>query len=136
ATIRATPRIPLPSLRPHKGSVPQAAAAAFTDVQPLRYNLRDAASAATEAQGIYEAYTVATIDIEGAKPHPSTLVESAAMSAVRLPGPTNQPHLPNSLVLDGVLSDAQLETVISAGQTHSQHLPGYWRTDETFDILT
>ncbi len=136
AAVRAAPRIALPSLRPHTGSVPQAAAAAFTDVQPLHYNLRDAAGAAAEAQGIYEAYTVATIDIEGAKPHPSTLVESAAMSAVRLPRPTYQPHLPKSLVVDGVLSDAQLETVIYAGQAHSQHLPGHWRTDETFDVLT
>ena len=36
---------------------------------------------------------------------------------------------------DGLLSDAQLETVISAGEAHSAHLSGWWTLDETADNL-
>ena len=33
------------------------------------------------------------------------------------------------------LSDAQLETVIYAGEAHSDHLAGSWTVDETFDTV-
>jgi predicted RNA methylase len=42
--------------------------------------------------------------------------------------PTARCHL-----RDGLLSDAQLETVIYAGEAHGDHLAGSWTVDETFD---
>ena len=38
-------------------------------------------------------------------------------------------------VADGLLSDAQLESVIYAGEAHAGHLAGSWTVDETFDLV-
>jgi predicted RNA methylase len=138
---RATPTInrPIllrPTLRPGPKTATAPVAADFRDVQPLAYSLRPSSSAVTASnEGIYESYSVASIDIPGAQPHPTTLVESVAMSAVRLPRPAYRPLLPAAVVASGILSEAQLETVIYAGEAHAGHLPGRWRADESFDNL-
>lgn len=72
---------------------------------------------------IFANYNPQRLDIPGAKPHPGKLVQSAAMSAVEPPIPSYSPVLPNNLVSDGLLSIAQLEAVIYAGQAHSEVLP-------------
>ena len=74
--------------------------------------------------------------IPGAKAHPTKLVQSAAMASVAPPKPSYRPHLPASLVGDGLLSDAQIESVIQAGEAHAGFLAGSWKVDETFDIVT
>jgi len=40
------------------------------------------------------------------------------------------------LVADGLLSDAQLETVIYAGEAHGGQLAGAWTVDATFDLVS
>lgn len=72
---------------------------------------------------LFEPYKPSKVRIEGAKPHPGSLVESAAMSAVELPDPTYTPHLPKEIVENGDLSEAQLEQIVYAGQAHEQMLP-------------
>ena len=88
------------------------------------------------SDSIYEPYSLQSITIPGAKPHPTTLVQSAAMSSVAPPKPTYRPHLPVGAVEKGVLSDAQLESVIYAGEAHTAQLSGWWRVDETYDNLS
>lgn len=72
--------------------------------------------------GVYADYAVPTLPVTGAKKHPARLVESAAMSAVSMPPATYTPALPKEVV-ENNLSDAQMVSVVYAGQAHSQVLP-------------
>ncbi|WP_454885420.1 strawberry notch-like NTP hydrolase domain-containing protein [Sphingomonas oryzagri] len=84
---------------------------------------------------IYEPYTLQSLRIPGAKPHPTPLVQSAAMASVAPPKPSYRPHLPTILASIGILSDAQLESIIYAGEAHSGFLSGAWSVDETWEVV-
>ena len=86
------------------------------------------------SDAIYEEYALQSIRIPGAVPHPTKLVQSAAMASVAPPRPTYRPMLPADI--GQRLSDAQLETVIYAGEAHSDHLAGSWTVDATFDTVS
>jgi predicted RNA methylase len=93
------------------------------------------AEGADLSDAIYEGYAVQSIHIPGAVPHPTKLVQSAAMASVAPPHPRYRPHVPPHIIHDGILSGAQLESVVYAGQAHSDHLAGAWIVDETGDNL-
>ena len=81
----------------------------------------------TEVKAIlYEVYKPQRIAIKGAQPHPTTLCESVALASVRPPMPSYRPKLPKA-VIEGLLSEAQLESVVYAGASHSQFLSGSYR---------
>lgn len=75
------------------------------------------------SEAVFSNYTPQRLTIPGAQQHPGRLVQSAAMSAVEPPSPTYAPVLPANLIHDGLLSIAQLESLVYAGQAHSDLLP-------------
>ena len=85
--------------------------------------------------GVYEPWCPRTVRIPGACEHPTPLVQSAAMAAVPHPVPTYRPVLPMRVVTDELLSDAQLESVILAGQAHDRHLSALYRIGEGWETV-
>ena len=85
--------------------------------------------------GIYELWCPRTVRIPGACEHPTPLVQSAAMAAVPHPVPSYRPVLPTRIVTDELLSDAQLESVILAGQAHERHLSALYRIGESWETV-
>ncbi len=116
---------------------PQPVTSAAPDAVELTYEPIEAkpAEGADLTDALYEGYALQSIHIQGAKPHPTKLVQSVAMASVAPPHPSYRPHLPENIMKGGILSDAQLESVIYAGDVHSGHLAGSWTVDETFDNL-
>ncbi|WP_210211901.1 strawberry notch-like NTP hydrolase domain-containing protein [Mesorhizobium sp. M1B.F.Ca.ET.045.04.1.1] len=102
------------------------------DYEPRTENAETSAQPAS----LYEPYRVQAINIIGAFAHPTALVQSAAMASIAPPLPSYRPTLPNSLISTGALSDAQIESVIYAGEAHNGHLSGTYTVNDTYDQLT
>jgi predicted RNA methylase len=85
---------------------------------------------------LYEEYGLQSIRISGSQAHPTRLVQSAAMASVAPPKPSYRPHLSANIVSDGLLSDAQLESIVYAGEAHSDFLAGSWTVDAAFDVVS
>src|SRR5262249_11816770 len=85
---------------------------------------------------LYEGYGLQSIRIPASQAHPTRLVQSAAMGSIAPPKPSYRPHLPPTVIPDGLLSDAQLESVIYGGDAHAGYLAGSWTVDDTFDVVS
>lgn len=117
-------------------SRPAAAPASDSEGVELDYETVDwtPSEGARLSDAIYEEYALQSLRIPGAEPHPTKLVQSAAMASVAPPKPSCRPMLPADIRTR--LSDAQLETVIYAGEAHADHLAGAWIVDEHFDNVS
>ena len=121
-----------------RSAAPRTAAAPANDPEgaELAYETVDwtPPEGARLSDAIYEEYALQSLRIAGAQPHPTKLVQSAAMASVAPPRPSYRPMLPADIFAR--LSDAQLETVIYAGEAHADHLAGAWTVDEHFDNVS
>ncbi len=94
-----------------------------------------ATDAAGTVSGPYEPWRPGAFHIPAATAHPTPLVQSAAMAAVPHPAPSYRPMLPQRVVTDGLLSDAQLESVVLAGQAHEGHLAASYRIGSCWETV-
>ncbi|MBD1204102.1 MAG: strawberry notch family protein [Rhodobacteraceae bacterium] len=123
------PGMLLPRRLPLKGG----RTAAATPATPLCVTALDTPRVNEAISGVYARYRPQRLMVEGAQPHPTTLVESLAMASVAPPVPdlSSAPvSLPQALLADGRLSEAQVETILMAETTFAQDLPGRFTFDE------
>ncbi|WP_414544913.1 strawberry notch-like NTP hydrolase domain-containing protein [Nostoc sp. CCY0012] len=110
-------------------------ASEFAKVVALDYEVIEWSASEGLKDALYETYRPQRLRIKDALPHPSLLCESAALALVSPPAPTYQPHLPQHIITQGLLSEAQLESVIYAGQAHSEYLSGSYIVDDSWDNI-
>ena len=93
-------------------------------VLPVAYTALDTPAPLAEQIGMYLPYRPSRINFAHAGEHPTLLVESIAMGSIAAPIPSYVPRLPAHSVEARILSSAQLETTVYAGQAHETYLPG------------
>jgi predicted RNA methylase len=88
--------------------------------EEIPYVVRATVDDPLDQESRFATYRPQSIEIVGARSHPTPLVESTALACVKPPMPKAKPKLPPSLIRNGVLSETQLEAVIYAADSFSR----------------
>ena len=116
---------------PNLASTTSLSTISASPVEPLSYEENPTPPInSKQTSAVFQAWQPGAIHIPQASPHPSTLAESIAMTSIRPPMPSYKPQLPTALITEGVLSAAQLETVVHAGEAHEVILPQHFYLDK------
>lgn len=99
-------------------------------IKPVEYTALQEPAPMGEQHGVYTAYRPSRLRVTKAGQHPTQLVESSAMASIAAPMTSYIPSLPERTVDDLQLSEAQLETVIYAGEAWSRDLHGTFLLDD------
>ena len=87
--------------------------------------------AAQEQEALYQPWGAHPLRFpDSCHPHPAKLVEAAPMVSITPPVPTYQPVLPPHVLEQGLLSEAQLATLVYAGQAHQTDLGRFRVADD------
>jgi hypothetical protein len=114
-------------------AAPTAPSHADREPVPLDYMVLTEPLPAGEPIGIYVPWRLSRIVIPGARPHPDELVESMAMASILPPAPRHVPLLTPRAI--AALSDAQLETIIQAGDAFARDLPQPYKPNDSGTLL-
>ena len=104
--------------------------AATANAIDLAYSVLADPAPVPEQAGIYLPYRPSRIMFEDAPVHPTPLVESVAMGSVAAPRPDVTPRLPACWQANGLLSEAQCETLVYATQAFARDLPGQFKVSQ------
>ena len=120
---------PAPGSKERKNTARRPAPSPERDLGPVSELAYEAAPPCGDAAaaGPYAPWKPSVVSVTDAVAHPTPLVQSAAMAAVAHPKPTHRPLLPERIVTEGLLSDAQIESVVLAGEAHDRHLSARYR---------
>lgn len=91
-----------------------------SDPAAIDFEAVDLRDRETESSGFVE--YAPKLKFKGSQKHPGKLVESASMASVEVPSVTYKPHIPEEIIKEGKLSEAQLEIVMLAGNRHNTFL--------------
>jgi len=100
------------------------------EILPVEYTALDNPAPTADQVGVYLPYRPSRVIFASAGDHPTDLVESVAMGSIAAPKPNYVPRLPERCVSDRLLSAAQLETVVYAGDAWSRFIPGTFAPDK------
>ncbi len=122
---------PLRLVAPGRKPIPLPVRSSVTEpaIQSVAYQPLEAPAPIAQQVGHYLPYRPSRIAIEGARDHPTPLVESIAMGSITAPLPAAVPQLPSNLIAEGLLSEAQTETLIYAASAHSRDLAGLFEPE-------
>ncbi|AKQ41519.1 hypothetical protein CP97_05040 [Aurantiacibacter atlanticus] len=104
--------------------------AATANAIDLAYSVLADPAPVPEQTGFYLPYRPSRIAFEDAPVHPTQLVESVAMGSVAAPQPDVSPRLPAGWQANGLLSEAQCETLVYAAQAFARDLPGQFKVSQ------
>ena len=99
------------------------------EVLPVSYTPLAEPAPIDDQVGVYLPYRPSRVVFEHAGEHPTPLVESVAMGSIPAPVPRYIPRLPERCVHARLLSAAQLETVVYAGDAWMRTIPGTFTPD-------
>jgi hypothetical protein len=109
---------------------PPVRAAAASKASAVRFEVLDEPAPMADQVGHYLPYRPSRTAITNAQKHPTELVESVAMGSITSPKPIEIPQLPEHLIASGVLSVAQVETLIYAANAHARDIPGTFEPED------